>query len=300
MIRRCHHDHCIWISLCNGKIGISDTRGGIPHERFAEHLLPLENDAADGNDGPLFGQGDASMNARYALADAPSDLGRHFDVPITDNFPARYNIAPSQPVSVIIGEAGKRKYEIVRWGFVPSWDKDGTWLKKPMINIRSETAFEKPMFRHAWRRRHCLFPLNGFYEWRTEGKVKQPYLITTGADLPLFALAGLYEDWLGPDGSELRSAAFLTRASEGAVGQIHGRTPVVVRPEDYELWLNADELDDRPSWEVVNRPQADYEFWPVDRKVGSWKSEGSDLAAPIEGGELRSPGAPPPSRTRLL
>ena len=261
------------------------------------------------------------MNARYALKDAPSDLGRHFDTTITDNFPARYNIAPSQPVSVIIGEAGRRKYEIVRWGFVPSWDREGTWFKKPMINIRSETAHEKPMFRHAWRRRHCLFPLNGFYEWREEGGVKQPYFITTGPDMPLFALAGLYEDWLGADGSELRSAAFLTRASEGEVAQIHRRTPVVVQPEDYGRWLSADELDDGPSWEVIQRPQAPFEFWPVNRRVGSWKEEGASLTLPIEDGALRSQGAlrtpgaqttsesddsanekgpPPPVRTRLL
>ncbi|NNU17603.1 SOS response-associated peptidase [Parvularcula sp. ZS-1/3] len=240
------------------------------------------------------------MNARYALKDTPVDIGQHFDVPITDNFPARYNIAPSQPVSVIIGEGGKRKYEIVRWGFVPAWDKEGKWMKKPMINIRSETAHEKPMFRHAWRRRHCLFPLNGFYEWRTERGVKQPYLITTGADMPLFALAGLYEDWLGADGSEIRTAAFLTRASEGPVAKIHGRTPVVVRPEDYPLWLDVDETDDTPAWDIVRAPQADYVFWPVDRKVGSWKSEGEYLVRPIEEGELRSEEAPPPLRTRLL
>lgn len=240
------------------------------------------------------------MNARFALKDSPSELGVHFDLPITDNFPARYNIAPSQPVSVILHEGGARRYEIVRWGFVPSWDKEGKWLKKPMINIRSETAFEKPMFRHAWRRRHCLFPINGFYEWRTEGGVKQPYLITLGPDMPLFALAGLFEDWMGADGSELRSAAFLTRASEGPVKAIHGRTPVVVAPQHYDLWLHADETDDSGAWEVVKAPEASYVFWPVDRKVGSWKAEGEGLTHPIEDGELRSADAPDPVRTRLF
>lgn len=240
------------------------------------------------------------MNARFALKDSPSALGVHFDFPITDNFPARYNIAPSQPVAVILHEGGKRQYQLVRWGFVPSWDREGKFLKKAIVNIRSETAPEKPMFRHAWRRRHCLFPLNGFYEWRTENNVKQPYFITIAPDAPLFALAGLYEDWLGADGSEIRSAAFLTRESEGDVRQIHTRTPVVVRPEDYAQWLDADELDPAPSWSVVNAPPQPFHFWPVDRKVGSWKKEGEGLIAPIEDGELRSEGAPEPIRTRLF
>lgn len=240
------------------------------------------------------------MNARFALKDSPSELGEHFGVPVTDNFPARYNIAPSQPVSVILQEDGVRRYEIVRWGFVPSWDKEGRWIKKPIVNIRSETAKEKPMFRHAWKRRHCLFPLNGFYEWRVEGGVKQPYFITLGPDMPLFALAGLYEDWLGADGSELRSAAFLTRESEGAVRAIHNRTPVVVAPRHYDLWLDADETDDSRAWEVVKMPQAAYVYWPVDLKVGSWKVDGAELTQPVEGGELRSENAPPPVRTRLL
>lgn len=240
------------------------------------------------------------MNARFALKDSPHALGQHFDLPITDNFPARYNIAPTQPVPVILNEAGGRAYQIVRWGFVPSWDREGRWLDRPMINIRSETAHEKPMFRHAWRRRHCLFPINGFYEWRTEGGVKQPYFVTLGPDAPLFALAGLYEDWLGADGSELRSAAFLTRESEGPVRRLHTRTPVVVRPADYDLWLEADKTDDSGAWQVVHHPPPDFVFWPVDRKVGNWKAEGAALIEPCEDGELRSDRAPPPRSTRLL
>ncbi|MEM9837805.1 MAG: SOS response-associated peptidase [Pseudomonadota bacterium] len=240
------------------------------------------------------------MNARFALKDSPSALGVHFDFPITDNFPARYNIAPSQPVGVVLHEGGARRYQLVRWGFVPAWDKDGTFMKKAMVNIRSETAHEKASFRNAWRRRHCLFPLNGFYEWRTENKVKQPYFITTGPDAPLFALAGLYEDWLGADGSELRSAAFLTRESEGDIRQIHTRTPVVVAKENYAQWLEADELDDSSAWDVVNAPAASFMFWPVDRRVGSWKEEGPELITPTDEGELRSEGAPEPVRTRLF
>ena len=240
------------------------------------------------------------MNARYAFRESPADLGVHFDLKITDNFPARYNIAPSQPVPVILHEGGARRYQLVRWGFVPAWDREGTFLKKAIVNIRSETAHEKPMFRHAWKRRHCLFPMNGFYEWRTENKVKQPYFITTAPDAPLFALAGLFEDWLGADGSEIRSAAFLTRESDGPVRDLHTRTPLVVKPKDYQRWLAADELDDTASWDIVHAPPTDFCFWPVDRKVGSWKVQGEGLISPIEDGDLRSEGAPEPVRTRLF
>jgi putative SOS response-associated peptidase YedK len=240
------------------------------------------------------------LNARYLLKDTPYEVSEHYGITPWDNAPPRYNIAPSQPVPIIVQNGETHAYELVRWGFVPSWDREGRWLKKPMINVRSETAHEKPMFQAAFRRRHCLFPMNGFYEWREEGGVKQPYVIGLGPDLPLFSLAGIYEDWLGADGSELRTAAFLTRASEGEVSAIHSRTPVVVRAEDYARWLHADETDLAPAFEIIARPQADYVYWPVDRAVGSWKAEGEQLAAPIEGGELRHERAPPAPRTRLL
>ncbi|MEE4210513.1 MAG: SOS response-associated peptidase [Parvularcula sp.] len=244
------------------------------------------------------------MNARYVFKASPWELGEHFDLAITDNFPLRYNIAPSQPVSVILGEGGARRYDILRWGFVPGWDKEGKFLKRPVVNIRSESAHEKPMFRHAFRRRHCLFPMNGFYEWREENGVKQPYLLTRGEDLPLFAIAGLYEDWLGEDGSELRTAAFLTREAGPATAAIHDRQPVYVAPKDYDRWLLVDELDLEPAFAVLREPAAKFMFWAVDRKVGSWKAEGEQLIRPSGGGELvceDAPSSPPgPLQESLL
>jgi putative SOS response-associated peptidase YedK len=234
------------------------------------------------------------MNARYVLKASPWELGEHFDLAITDNLPPRFNIAPSQPVSVIVGEAGGRRYEILRWGFVPAWDRKGTFIKKPVVNIRSETAHEKPMFRNAFRRRHCLFPMNGFYEWREEAGRKQPYLLTRGEDMPLFALAGLYEDWMGEDGSELRTAAFLTRAAGPDTAAIHDRQPLLVAPQDYGAWLHADETDLDTAFDIIGRPAAKFMFWAVDRKVGSWKAEGETLIRPSASGELSHPGAPKP------
>ena len=226
------------------------------------------------------------MNARYCLKESPSDLGEHYGLRVTDNFPARYNIAPSQPVPVITSRQGQRHYELVRWGFVPSWDREGKFFKKPLVNIRSETAAEKPAFRHAYKRRRCLFPINGFYEWRTEKGVKQPYFLSLAEGAPLFSLAGLYEDWLGADGSEMRTAGFLTRPASGAAAQIHTRMPVVVAPQDYDRWIGADELDHESPKEILSQPAVDFIFWAVDRQVGTWKAEGAGLMAPIDGGAL--------------
>ena len=214
------------------------------------------------------------MNARYVLTETPASLGEHFGLRITDNFPARYNIAPSQPVPVIRhGPRDERRYQLVRWGFVPAWDRDGGFLKKAMVNIRSETAAEKPSFRNAWRRRHCLFPMNGAYEWVAEDGAKQPYLMARAPDMPLFCLAGLWEEWMGRGGEEMTTAAFLTRQAEGPITRLHHRMPVVVHADDYDAWLHADETDAREAERIVARPPPPFVWWPVDRRVNSWKPD---------------------------
>lgn len=218
------------------------------------------------------------MNARYVITETPAGMGEHFGIRIADNFPARYNIAPSQPVPVIRrGRGGAPTFGLVRWGFVPGWDRKGTFLKKAMVNIRSETAHEKPSFRHAWRRRHCLFPMNGAYEWLTEEDGKQPYLIAKDRTMPLFCLAGLWEEWLGEDGSELTSAAFLTREASGPLRALHHRMPVFVPPDRYDAWLDADERDDAAARDIVSLPPPDMMWWKVGRRVNSWKPDDAAL-----------------------
>ncbi|MBB4658463.1 SOS response-associated peptidase [Parvularcula dongshanensis] len=218
------------------------------------------------------------MNARYVITETPSDMAEAFGIKITDNFPARYNVAPSQPVPVIrLGPKGERRYDLVRWGFVPAWDRQGSFLKKAIVNIRSETAAEKPSFKNAWRRRHCLFPMNGAYEWLDEEGGKQPYLIAKDRSMPLFCLAGLWEEWLGAGGEEMTTAAFLTRPAVGKLRQLHHRVPVFVEPERYEDWLHADETDDRAAKDIVGQPPPDLTWWKVGRAVNSWKPDGPEL-----------------------
>lgn len=147
----------------------------------------------------------------------------------------RYNIAPSTDIeAVFLGEEGRR-IGTFRWGLVPSWMKEIP--KAPMINARSETAAEKPMFRSAIRHRRCLIPATGFFEWRTLGGVKVPYNIglETGG---LFGMGGIWESWSGPNGEEMDSCAILTTSPNEVMQVLHDRMPVIISPQDFEAWLD--------------------------------------------------------------
>ena len=166
---------------------------------------------------------------------------------------ARYNIAPTQPVvAVRWGKVG-REAGLLRWGLVPGWAKDAA-IGHRMFNARSETAHEKPAFKYAFRRRRCLVPADGFYEWRnppdvdSTGRTKQtkparqPYLITLADEGP-FAMGGLWEHWQDEHGNELETCTILTCAANELVGELHDRMPVILAPEDYGRWLDTSDED---------------------------------------------------------
>lgn len=226
------------------------------------------------------------MNTRYVFKSPASEMLRHYEVTVTDNFPARYNIAPSQPIAIIrqspMTRQPQREFTLVRWGFVPDWSKDGKFLDgKALVNIRSETVAQKRSFMSAYRRRRCLIPANGFYEWTGPKGNKQPWLVhkpggENEQDLPLFSFAGLWEHWLGQDGSELESAAFLTKAApEGFT--LHSRVPVIVPPEYYQDWLHADETEPEKYATILTSRQPDWQIRQVSREVSSWRNDGPHL-----------------------
>lgn len=223
------------------------------------------------------------MNTRYVLHEDPYALGEHFSIRVKENFPPRYNIAPSQPVPIIreTRERG-RELVLVRWGFVPGWDTQGEFFKRSLVNIRVESAHEKPSFRGAWRRRRCLFPMNGFYEWLDEEGGKQPYLVAASEEMPLFCVAGLWEHWLGADGSEMETAAFLTRDAPYPMTSLHDRMPIFVPPERYADWLDVDETRKDPAPDIIGLEQPDLIYWPVDRRVNSWKPDDSALIEKVD------------------
>jgi putative SOS response-associated peptidase YedK len=179
------------------------------------------------------------MCGRYYLLPSSNELAGLFGLGGFPDLAPRYNIAPTQQVPAVCAADAGRECVPLRWGFIPSWAKDG---KIAPINAMSETAADKPMFRSAFRKRRCLIPSSGFYEWKAAGaKKKQPYAIRLTDDKP-FAFAGLWECWHGPDG-DVQSCCILTTAPNELVATIHNRMPVILDPRDYDQWLDPKEQD---------------------------------------------------------
>ena len=144
------------------------------------------------------------MCGRFTLTVSPEELADLFDLPAPpEQLAMRYNIAPTQPVGVVrlSPRTGEREWALTVWGLIPSWSKDPS-IGARMINARAETVDEKPSFRAAFKRRRCIVPASGFYEWRKTNGAKQPYYITSATG-DILGFAGLWEQWSGPDGEEL-------------------------------------------------------------------------------------------------
>jgi len=191
------------------------------------------------------------MCGRFAVTQAPDSIRAFFRYVEQPNFPPRYNIAPTQPVPVVRvadGPGGKaRHFTLLRWGFVPGFVKDPKDFPL-VINARSETIFDKPSFRNAMRRRRCIFIADAFYEWQRGSKAKGrsktlvPYLIRRRDGAPM-ALAGLWENWMGPNGEEMETACIVTTTANAVMAPIHDRMPVILEPENFDAWLENDAVD---------------------------------------------------------
>ena len=194
------------------------------------------------------------------------------------NLRPRYNVAPSQDVAVVRAADGGRNLSMLRWGLIPAWAKDPA-IGYRLINARSETVAEKPSFRSAYRRRRCLIPADGFYEWQRLGKIRQPWLFGLRDGAP-FAFAGLWERWTVPEGAALtgslaelgagdpvETCTILTTAANETVAPVHGRMPVILPRDACDPWLAgedvslapfaADAMTAHPVSTLVNRPAND-------------------------------------------
>lgn len=192
----------------------------------------------------------------------------------------RYNIAPSQEIPVIREQDGEYVMEDMIWGLVPSWSKEPKTTYST-FNARVETVDEKPLFRSAFRHRRCLIPASGFYEWKKDGKRKLPYYFTLASGEEM-ALAGLWEEWQGRDGSVLHSCTIIVGQSNPLVGGVHDRMACIVPPEGYADWLNPNEKSDY----LLAMLQDPYDAglmkcWPVTPAVNSVKNEGPELIEPV-------------------
>lgn len=177
------------------------------------------------------------MCSRYSLTSPHEAVRGYFNYKDGHAFPPRPNIAPTQPVAIIRNDHGnERELRLVRWALLPPWVKNPRDFTT-LINARSETICEKPSFRGAIRHKRCLVPADGFYEWTGAKGSKRPFLIRPHDRGP-FAMAGIFEQWMGADGSEIETMAILTCAANGFMSQIHDRMPVILAPEAFDQWLD--------------------------------------------------------------
>jgi putative SOS response-associated peptidase YedK len=230
------------------------------------------------------------MCGRFVLATPVSELQRAFGFADAPNLPARYNVAPTQDVAVVVAaEGGGRALRTMRWGLVPSWAADVS-VGSRMINARGETVAEKPAFRVAFRQRRCLVLADGFYEWRVEGKVKRPSLIRRRDRAP-FAFAGLWEQWRGARNGPavdppLHTVTIVTTAANDDLRHLHDRMPVVLDGAGQRGWLDGAAGADALAALIRSAPVGLLDTVPVSVRVNAVRNDDPSLVVP-EGGDAR-------------
>jgi putative SOS response-associated peptidase YedK len=235
------------------------------------------------------------MCGRFVITSPPAALRLMFGYVEQRNFPPRHNIAPTQPVPVVIVEHGARHFRLMRWGLIPSWVKDPRRITL-MINARSEGIAEKPAFKNGIRRRRCLIPADGYYEWQVAGGRKRPYFIYRSDRRP-FAFAGLAESWMGPNGEELDTVAIVTTAASRDLAVLHHRVPVAIRDEDLARWLDcsSDSADDVMG--LLAPPEVGEFTWhEVSTRVNHADNDDAQLILPITDGQRAAEDAPRPAK----
>jgi len=197
----------------------------------------------------------------------------------------RYNIAPMQDVVVVRAVDGRRTLCVLRWGLIPFWAKDPA-IASRLINARSESAAEKPSFREAMKKRRCIVPASGFYEWRKEGKRNQPWYFRPSRPTALLAMAGLWERWRDPEGEITETCCLLTTDANPVLAPVHDRMPVLLDRQGVERWLDPAEGDpEKLSDLLVPAPEAQLEGHPVSTAVNSVRNDDARNIEEIEQGD---------------
>jgi putative SOS response-associated peptidase YedK len=235
------------------------------------------------------------MCGRYVIFSTPEAIRALFRYGEQPNFPARYNIAPTQPIPIVRLVEGKRSFALMRWGLLPSWVEEPKTFSL-LINARGESVLDKPAFRNAMRRRRCLVPTDGFYEWQAgaAGGPKQPYFVRAkrGADggAPPLAFAGLWETWTGPNGEELDTAAIVTTEANRRLSPLHSRMPVFIAPEDFDLWLDCDRVPAEEAATLIKpADEGLLEAYPISPAVNRVANDSEALIAPGSGQDAAAP-----------
>lgn len=242
------------------------------------------------------------MCGRFVSSSPPDELARYFDATPSEAlegalapagspaWAARYNVAPTEDVLVVVGERGARKLDAFHWGLVPAWARDVS-VGNRMINARAEGIADKPAFKRAFAKRRCLVPADGFYEWsKVPGhRKKQPYYVHRPDGEP-FAFAGLWALWRPRDGDGddaghhewLRSCTIITTSANKAMAPLHDRMPVVLPPSAWDAWLDPDNTDlDGLARLLGPPPDHLVTFHPVGTEVSNVRNQGEHLIAPV-------------------
>jgi putative SOS response-associated peptidase YedK len=228
---------------------------------------------------------DEKMCGRFVITSAPEALRRLFGYAEQPNMPPRHNIAPTQPVPVVIIESGYRHFHLMRWGFIPAWVKDPRGFAL-LINARAETVLDKPAFKNAIRRRRCLIPADGYYEWPQSETRKRPYFIHARDGRP-FGFAALAETWIGPNGEELDTVAILTTAAGPDLARLHPRVPVTIAPNDFERWLDCSNDDAEGALPLLAAPaEGEFVWHEVSTRVNRTANDDAQLILPITAEEI--------------
>jgi putative SOS response-associated peptidase YedK len=219
------------------------------------------------------------MCGRYRLSRRKQIIEEHFDVSGEEDWSPRYNIAPTQPVPVIRKHPKTgRELSLLRWGLIPSWAADPSMGFKT-INARSETVTTTASFSGPFRSQRCLIPANGFYEWKRNGKTKQPYCFEVG-DGRVFAFAGLWDTWKNPNGEAIHTCAILTTTPNALLAEIHDRMPVILNPRDYDLWLNSGRTE--AMLQLLRPYSGQMRGFPVSTRLNYVQNDDAECAVPVE------------------
>jgi putative SOS response-associated peptidase YedK len=211
------------------------------------------------------------MCSRFTLRTSPQAVAKAFHLDDIPDFSPRYNVAPTQQVLAIRLQDGKRQSSFLHWGLIPSWADDPS-IGNRMINARAETVADKPSFRSAFKRGRCLVVADGFYEWQKAGKAKQPFHIRFKEDHP-FAFAGLAEHWHRGE-QTIDSCTIITTDPNELMADIHDRMPVILSPNDYDLWLDPEFEGKEKLLSLLSPfPADEMTAYPVNTLVNSPRNE---------------------------
>jgi putative SOS response-associated peptidase YedK len=225
------------------------------------------------------------MCGRFVITSPPAALRQIFGYIEQPNFPPRHNIAPTQPIPVVIVENGVRHFRLMRWGLLPAWVKDPRKFAL-LINARADTVLDRPAFKNAMRRRRCLIPADGYYEWQASGTRRRPHFIHRRDGQPI-GLAGLAETWIGPNGEELDTVAIVTAPASADLAVLHPRVPVTIAPEDFDCWLDCRAHDAETAMALLTPPgEGEFIWHAVSTRVNRTANDDAQLVLPITAEEI--------------